>query len=135
LTGLVIDASVTMAWCFEDETTDALDALLDRVATESATVPASWRLEVANVLLVAERRGRLTPAQTARFVALLTQLPIEVEAEGSADMSGLIGLGRAYGLSAYDAEYLALAAKRGLPLATLDADLRAACTTTGVQVA
>jgi predicted nucleic acid-binding protein len=123
-----------MGWCFEDEATPALDALLDQVVAESASVPALWRLEVANVLLVGERRGRLNQAQAARFAALLEQLPIIAETDGAA-MAELLALGRAHELSAYDAEYLSLAARRGLPLATLDAQLRAACESAGVGLA
>jgi predicted nucleic acid-binding protein len=68
----VIDSSVAMAWCFEDEASDATDAVLDRLNEECAVVPAIWPLEVANVLLVAERRGRLSEAQASRFLELLS---------------------------------------------------------------
>lgn len=134
MTGLVIDSSVTMSWCFEDEATPKSDALLDRVVTDSALVPALWRLEVSNVLLAAERRSRISEAQATRFIALLGQLPITVDSDG-ASMSELLTVGRAHGLSAYDTEYLALAAKRGLPLATTDMQLRAACKSAGVSLA
>ena len=132
MTAFVIDASVTMAWCFEDEVTPRLDKLLDRVAAEGAAVPLLWRLAVANVLLTAERRARMTQAQVARFVELLAGLPIHVEPEGAA-MSELIAVGRQHALSSYDSEYLVLAARRGLPLATSDEQLRAAATAAGVQ--
>lgn len=134
MSGLVVDASVTMGWCFEDEATPALDAQLDQVVAQSATVPALWRLEVANVLLAAERRGRLVQAQSSRFVALLEQLPITVESE-TTSVSELISLGRTYELTAYDAEYLALAMRHALPLATTDAHLAAACRSAGVTLA
>jgi len=61
-----MDISVTMSWCFEDEATPASDAVLDRLGAEQAAVPSSWPLEVANVLLVAERRKRLTEARASR---------------------------------------------------------------------
>lgn len=117
MTAYVIDASVTMSWCFEDEVTPLLDELLDRVAVDGAVVPPLWRLEVSNVLLAAQRRARVTEAQVARFVELLEGLPISVEPEG-APISQLIAVGREHELSAYDAEYLILAARSGLPLAT-----------------
>lgn len=98
MTAFVIDASVTMAWRFEDEVTPRLDKLLDRVAAEGAAVPPLWRLAVANVLLTAERRARMTQAQVARFVELLAGLPIHVEPEGAA-MSELIAVGRQHALS------------------------------------
>ncbi len=123
-----------MSWCFEDEATPKSDALLDRVVNDSALVPALWRLEVSNVLLAAERRSRISEAQATRFIALLGQLPITVDSDG-ASMSELLTVGRAHGLSAYDTEYLALAAKRGLPLATTDMQLRAACKSAGVSFA
>ncbi len=132
MTAFVVDASVTMAWCFEDEVTPHVDELLDLVAHEGAAVPPLWRLEVANVLLTAEQRGRMTSAQVVRFVELLEGLPIHVEPEGAA-IAELIAVGREHALSAYDSEYLALAARRGLPLATLDDLLQAAARTAGVQ--
>ncbi len=75
----VIDASVAMTWCFEDEASRESDAVLDMLRDEDAVVPAIWPLEVANVLLVAERRGRLSEAKANRFLELLSQLPIDVE--------------------------------------------------------
>ena len=134
MTAYVIDASVTMSWCFDDEVTPRLDELLDRVAVDGAVVPPLWRLEVSNVLLAAQRRARVTEAQVARFVELLEGLPISVEPEGAA-ISQLIAVGREHELSAYDAEYLILAARCGLPLATSDEHLRAAATAAGVQTA
>lgn len=130
---LVIDASVTMAWCFEDEATDATDALLETVAGEGFLVPALWRAEVANVLLVAERRGRVTPAQRDRFLALLDQVPITVESTPP-DSAALIWLAEKHGLSAYDAWYLWLAIRTGATLASLDASLVAAARSAGVDV-
>ena len=129
----VIDASLAMAWCFEDEATDQTDAVLDRLRTESAIVPALWSLEVANVLLVAERRGRIREAEVTRFVALLGQLPIEIR-DDVPRVTDLVGLGRTHQLSAYDAAYLHLAERAGVPLATLDAGLRRAAAAAGVPL-
>lgn len=129
----VIDASVAMAWCFEDEVTDDTEAVLDRLRSEQAIVPAIWPLEVANVLLVAERRGRISEAQINRFIRLLGQLPIKLDDAGS-DLAGVVATGRAHGLSSYDASYLLLAERAGLPLATLDARLGGAATQAGVPL-
>ena len=128
-----MDASVALAWCFEDEATEATDALLDRLHRDHAVVPSVWPLEVANVMLVAGRRGRLSEAQTSRFLALLSQLPIEID-DSAAEMSGLVAAGRTHGLSSYDASYLVLAERLGAPLATLDQRLAAAATDAGVPL-
>lgn len=130
---IVVDTSVTMAWCFEDEATKAADEVLDRLRDDHAVVPSLWQLEVANVLLVAERRGRISEAQVARFIGLLQQLPIDVDAE-AADVTAVLGVGRRHGLSAYDACYLVLAERLGAALATLDADLVVAGRAAGVPV-
>jgi predicted nucleic acid-binding protein len=129
----VLDASVTLAWCFEDEATPGTDGLLERLAEDAAITPSLWELEVVNVLLLAERRGRITESQATRFVALLTQLPIHVDPAG-ADMEGVLAAGRHHGLTAYDAAYLVLAEREGIPLATLDTRLRDAARAAGVPV-
>lgn len=129
----VLDASVAMAWCFEDETTPATEAALDRLVDDLAVVPAVWELEIANVLLVGERRGRLTESQVTRFVALLSTLPINLDAV-SAPITTTLAVGRRHGLSSYDAAYLVLAEREGLPLATQDRALRAAARTAGVEL-
>jgi predicted nucleic acid-binding protein len=128
-----MDTSVAMAWCFEDEATEASDAVLDRLHDDEATVPAIWPLEVGQVLLVAERRGRLTEAQASRFLELLTQLPIEVE-DAPADLAGIVAAGRRHELSSYDASYLVLAERLGASLATLDHRLAKAAEQAGVEL-
>ena len=130
---LVVDASVTLAWCFGDEESPETESILDLLAEDTAVVPALWELEVANVLLLAERRGRLTEAQSARFMTLLQQLPILVDT-ASVDMTAILATGRRHGLTAYDAAYLVLAEHEGLPLATCDSRLRAAAKAVGVDV-
>lgn len=129
----VLDASTALAWCFEDEASDATDAVLDRLTDDHAVVPSLWELEVANVLLVGERRGRLTEAQASRFVSLLASLPINVDV-APADMATLLATGRQHGLTSYDAGYLLLAERDGLALATLDVKLRAAAGDAGVPL-
>jgi predicted nucleic acid-binding protein len=129
----VIDASVTMAWCFADEATAATESLLDQFSADEAVVPAVWPLEVANVLLVAERRRRLTEAQASRFLDLLQQLPISVD-EDPTDLAAVVAAGRRHELSSYDASYLVLAERTGAPLATLDRRLADAASRAGVRL-
>lgn len=131
----VLDASIALAWCFADQTTPISESALDRLGHEEALVPGLWALEVANVLVSAERRGRLKPAQTSRFLELLGQLPITVEEIGrDAILTTVLDLARASGLAAYDASYLALAAASGVPLASRDEALRRAALGLGVAL-
>lgn len=129
----MLDASVTLAWAFEDEADGYSDSVLGALTNSEAVVPGLWSLAVANVLGVGERRGRLHPADSTRFVALLESLPIRVEI-GPESMGEIVALTRETSTSAYDATYLALAMKRGLPLATRDAALREAASTRGVAI-
>lgn len=129
----VLDTSVTMTWCFEDEATDPTDELLGRLVEEGAVAPGVWPLEVTNVLLVAERRRRITEAQSARFLTLLASLPIDVDIDQT-QMGVIAGIGRRHTLSSYDASYVALAERRGLGLATLDQNLRAAAAEAGIEL-
>ncbi len=132
---LVIDCSVTMAWCFEDEGSELADTVLDHLADTEAWVPSLWAFEVANVLLVAERRGRLKPADSIRFVELLSGLPILIDDSTHGRALGpVLSTGRELGLSAYDATYLELAMRLGGVMATGDERLRAACRKSGIPV-
>ena len=131
--GLVIDTSVTMAWCFEDEATDATEAVLDSLLQDEAIVPSLWQLEVANVLIVAERRNRINEAQAARFIDVLSRLPIRVD-PAPTDLIAILAAGRHHRLSSYDAAYLTLAERLGIPLATLDDKLATACESAGVPL-
>jgi predicted nucleic acid-binding protein len=132
---LVLDASVTLAWAFEDEEDAYPDFVLDSLAEAKACVPTIWPLEVSNALLVAERRGRLNQAATVQFLALLWQLPIVLEPERPERIFGeILSLAREQGLSTYDATYLHLAMRRGFPLATSDELLRQAATRAGVPL-
>jgi predicted nucleic acid-binding protein len=116
----VVDNSVVMSWCFKDETNNYADTVLERLTESAAVVPSIWSLEVVNVLLVAERQKRLSESDSIRFLTLLSQLPIVVEYERPEMMKELLALARAYNLSSYDASYLYLAMRKGLPIATLD---------------
>jgi len=118
VTELVLDASVALAWCFRDERTEATAELLERVQTDAAAVPSLWHLEVVNVLALAERRRRITPAESAELITLLEMLEIVREER----------------LTAYDAAYLELAMRLGLPLASKDDDLCDVAERLGVSV-
>ena len=110
--GFVLDCSVTIAWCFDDEATQHTDAIRDSLATMAAVVPSIWPLEVANATIVGERRNRLDEARSRRFIALLEFLPISVDDETSSHaFNDIRHLARTYQLSAYDAAYLASAAR------------------------
>jgi predicted nucleic acid-binding protein len=131
----VVDNSVVMAWCFADEASPYADAVLESLGKREAVVPAIWPLEVGNVLAVAERKRRLDKASAARFLELLRQLPIAYEPELPSQMLGdVLELAREQHLSTYDASYLALAMRLGLPLATQDASLAKAAKKVGVPL-
>lgn len=117
----VIDNSVVMAWCFEDEASEYADATLDALENGEAVVPAIWPLELGNVLLVVERKRRLGKADVVRFLELVNSLPLSVEQESPQRMlTDIIALAREFRLSTYDASYLDLAMRLGLPIATQD---------------
>ena len=135
MSGFVVDASVALAWCFDDEATVATRALLDRFEKEDAEVPSLWHLELANGLAVGERNGRITPARTSEFIALIGELPIVIDPKTSdLALGNVLDLARSERLSAYDASYLELAMRRGLPLATKDDDLAKAAGRVGVSL-
>src|SRR6266852_1027452 len=126
--GFVADASPTLPWCFAEEATPATEALLDRAqAGEEVLVPAHWPTEVMNGLIMAVRRGRIDRERVARFARDLSALPIRIEAaHAPAIWDAVIRVAAEHQLTVYDAAYLELAQQTGLPLATLDGDLRKA---------
>ncbi len=131
----VLDGSVTMAWYFADESNPYADSVLSDLESAHALVPSLWSLEVANTVLVGERRKRSTEAQAAAWLGILESLPIAVDGETTSHAwSSTLALARSQNLSAYDAAYLELAMRRGLPLATLDDKLKAAATAVGVAL-
>jgi len=130
----ILDGSLALAWYFRDEADSYADAVAARIPIARALVPLIWPLEVANALLMGERRQRSTEAQAAKWLSNLRSLPIAVDEETNHQAWGdVLSLGRTYGLSAYDAAYLELALRRGLPLATLDDKLKAAASAAGVR--
>lgn len=134
-TRFVLDCSIVFAWFFADEADAYADDVAAGLPAAEAVVPSLWPLEVANTLVVGERRGRSTPAQAAAFLARLASLPIIVDDQTPlVAWSGALPLARAHQLSAYDAAYLELAIREGLPLASLDDPLRAAAKLLGVKL-
>ncbi len=135
MTGIVVDASVALAWGFPDEGNAYADEVLDGLAKWPVLVPALWAIEVANGLVVGERRKRLHQAGISRFVALLEGLTIiQDDRTVTENVTGIVPLAREYNLSAYDATYLDLAIREGAPLATLDKGLRKAAKAAGVRI-
>lgn len=135
MTDFVLDASIALAWCFDDEATAEATALLDRFEHGTALVPALWHLELANALVTSERRQRISAARATEFATLIEALPIFVDQETPARAPrGILDLARHERLTAYDAAYLELAMRQGLPLATLDSDLRDAAERVGVPL-
>jgi len=126
----VLDNSVAMRWLLvsqkkADQT--YAEKVLQSLVEAEAVVPHLWHLEAANVLLGAEKRGELETGEVERFIAQLESLPIQVDPlTAHQAFSRTLGLSRAYKLSSYDAAYLELSIREGLPLATLDKDLRKA---------
>jgi predicted nucleic acid-binding protein len=126
----VLDASVAGCWAFDDEEHPAASAAFERIASEPALVPGVWWFEIRNLLIVNERRGRITEAETAAFLGHLGRLPIT--ADFDADGVRVLELARRARLSVYDAAYLELAQRLAAPLATLDAPLARAAKEQGV---
>ena len=130
----VLDASVTLSWAFEDEGGEYSRNILDMLEREEAWTTALWPLEVSNGLTVAERRGRIDPEDSARFTRLLLALPIIIEpVDRRRVLEQTRVLARRCNLSAYDAHYLELAIRYGIPLATLDGGLQQAAEQEGVR--
>ena len=127
----VADASVTAAWFLPSQSNAYTDRLLARLANESVSVPCLWPFEFSNVLTALERRKKLSRAQVAGIVERLAPLPLAVDSVAPAT-TRLLELAREFGLSAYDAGYLELALRLGIPLASRDGPLRAAAERAGV---
>lgn len=130
---LVLDGSMALAWCFEDERTPAVVAVNKRVAEKGALAPSLWRLEVANGLQMGIRRGRMTVSQRDVLVSTLSDMNIAIDSETDRyAWSATLRLGERHSLTIYDACYLELAVRRNLPLASLDKALRGAAKAEGL---
>ena len=128
----VIDASVTASWCFEDEHDPSADVAIDRLRADEALAPALWWVEIRNILIVNERRGRIAPQDADAFLDDVGRLPIRIEAESGGRQ--VMALARRHGLTAYDATYLGLAIRYHAPIATLDRALADAATAEGLEL-
>lgn len=132
---LVLDSSVTIAWVYSDEATEPLNRVKLLVAEEGAWVPSLWKLEVANILQMGVRRKRNDGIFLVATLEDLSLLPIWTDGETEAQAwGGTLELADRHGLTVYDAAYLELALRRGLPLASLDKELRAAATSESVRL-
>jgi predicted nucleic acid-binding protein len=130
----VVDASITLAWCFDDEGTSATEAVLERLVLEGGIAPAHWSLEVANGLRFAWSSGRVTDVAISKAREIVRQLPVEVRAVETSTALYLVEPARQHDLTVYDAAYLGIAEALGLGIATLDERLAAACRTVGVPL-
>jgi predicted nucleic acid-binding protein len=127
MSALVVDASVTLTWLFEDQKTRYTLAVLEAIASGIAVVPGIWALEVANVVALSERKGIISAGQRAQFLALIESLPAQVEHYHPRDVwREVLATALKHRLTTYDAAYLELARRLGIPLASLDTDLVAA---------
>jgi predicted nucleic acid-binding protein len=130
---LVLDSSATLAWIYSDETTNPIRRLFDAVGDEAAVVPALWRLEIANSLTVAVRRGRIEANFRRAALTDLALLDIAIDDQTDVHAWGeTLRVADFFQLTVYDAAYLELAQRRNLPLATLDGELRAAAKSLGL---
>lgn len=135
MTGIVVDASTALAWCFPDESSAYADSVLVALEGKAILVPSIWPLEIANAVLVGERTQRLRQREIQRFTALLEALPLAQDSKTVGQHIGsVLPLARDYGLSAYDAAYLELSIRYEAPLATLDGKLQKAAQNAGVSV-
>jgi len=133
----VLDASIVLTWCFPDEEAQKAEEIAERIAAgERVIVPAFWRHEMLNALLVGEKRKRLTPELTRAFIDDLDRLPVDMDLPASSPVvfNATQALCRKHGLTAYDAAYLEIAMREKNALATVDEDLRRAAVAEGVQV-
>jgi predicted nucleic acid-binding protein len=129
----VLDASLAASWCFRDEATSYTEAVLSAVsALTEATAPQLWAYEIRNTVLVGVRRNRITKADAVAFLKSLRDFPIRLAIPPSYD--GVFELADRHGLTVYDAAYLDLAVREGLPLASLDGPLIRAAQASGIAV-
>lgn len=135
---IVLDASVAISWCFPSDPTENTPytrRILNELAVSDAVVPEIWAFEIANSIFVSHnKRNRITERQIHEYLDLLQALPIRVESQGMWSNIGLESLARLHNLTAYDAAYLDLALRTGVPLATTDGPLRKAALTEGITV-
>jgi len=129
-----LDASVAIAWCFRDETTPFTERVLNLVSVgANVIVPSIWPLEIANALLWAEQRKRITAALSTAFLQRIRGFSLSIDpVDAGRTFDHVLAIARQLKLSTYDAAYFELALRRSLPLATLDKNLRRAAVASGV---
>jgi predicted nucleic acid-binding protein len=130
----VLDCSISASWFLLDESNVAAEAVLERLSDEEAVVPALWTVEMVNVLVVAERKGRISPSDAARALEVISNLPVIVEQADLATMKSCRVIAREHSLSSYDACYVEIALRLGLPLASLDRELITAARNSGIPL-
>ena len=128
----VLDASVTAAWCLADEFSAVAERADARLDDDAALVPHIWWYEVRNLLVVNERRGRITTVDAAAFLSLVSLYPIQFEQNENEE--AIFRFARQFQLSFYDAAYLEIAHRHEIPLATMDSALRRAGAAAGVEL-
>ena len=135
MTGVVVDASVALAWCFPDEATEYADSVLASLKGRMIMIPALWAVEVANALLVGERRRRLRQSDILEFAELIAQLSLVQDTPAAGKHVGnVLATAREYDLTAYDAAYLELSIREHAELATFDVKLQKAARKAGVSI-
>jgi predicted nucleic acid-binding protein len=135
VTGWAMDASLALAWALPDERIAAADAFFERIAVDDVRVPAVFWYEIAGAVAVSVKRKRLALADARRLLDVFSRLPVKTDAQtGQPSLVPLGATAQAHDLSAYDAAYLELAARRGLGLATLDDRLASAAKRAGIEV-
>jgi predicted nucleic acid-binding protein len=132
---VVVDASVALAWWLPDETSLYADDVLVALRGNTVIVPSLWSLELANAILVGERRKRLQPKDIHPYVTLLEAISIVEDSQPlSHQLQRVLALARDHALSAYDASYLELALRHRASLATLDVSLQNAANSMAVSL-
>lgn len=133
MSNIVVDASVALAWCFPDEASDYADEVLLALDTQTAVEPAIWGMEIANGILVGERRNRIQESDIRQFAELLDGLNIVEDLQHVPEiLETVLSIARTHGIAVYDAAYLELAVRHQAPLATLDVSLQRAAQAMGV---
>jgi predicted nucleic acid-binding protein len=131
----VMDCSVTMTWLFQDQATEVSGYIKHLLINSVAYVPGIWPLEVANVLYLAERKKKISEADSMEFKTILNALPISIDDSTSQRaLESILNLARQQQITVYDASYLEMAMRKGLPLATLDNELKQAAKKVGVKI-
>jgi predicted nucleic acid-binding protein len=128
----VLDASIAACWAFDDEDHPVAALALERIRADEAIAPSLWWFEVRNTLIVNERRGRLSEADTTIFLRELSRFGVAIDREPQE--AAILTFARRHRLTVYDASYLELAQREAIPLASLDSDLRKAATALGVAL-